>query len=76
MICTKPKKVPLSFRQHKGQEVLSVSAVATLPSNISAPRRGSVQGEACRIILIASTTESKAFPAEGRVYVRKLQVQI
>lgn len=65
-----------SAREHKGQEVLSVSAVATFPSNTAAPRRRSLQGKACcsgsDLMLIASTTESKVFPAESRVYVRKL----
>lgn len=75
----KTTKVTLSSREHKVQEVLSVSAVATFPSNIAAPRRGSLQGIATHslsgLILIASTMEGKAFLAEGRFCVTKLQVQ-
>lgn len=75
----KTKKVSLSGREHKGQEGLSVSAVVTLPSNIAAPRSGSLQGKACcscsGLSLIASTTESYASPAKGRVYVRMVQVE-
>jgi len=75
----KTKEVPLISRQHEGQEVLSVSVVATLPSNIASPRRESLQGKACcscsGLILIASTMESKDYPDEGELYLRKLQVQ-
>lgn len=63
-------------KAHKGQEVLSVSVWQTSPPTWLPPERNSKESHSCSgLLLIASTTESEAFPAEGKVYERKLLVE-